>query len=202
MDVFEAIAGRRSIKPLDMKPDPVDRRLIERLLQAANWAPSHRHTEPWRFIVFEGESRRALADAVVSTLPQVSSPAESSKVASGDTAIQAEHPKRAATHAKFLRPPVVIAIICQPSQLPKVIAHEEVASTAIAVQNLHLAAHALGLGGFWTSGNKASHPRMATFLGIEAPAECLGFFYVGWPSVRMPQGKRGPFHDKVVWRDC
>ena len=75
MDVFSAIENRRSIKPLDLSDAPVPRDLIQKVLDAANWAPSHRHTEPWRFKVYLGDARIRLAEAVASTLPA----AESSK---------------------------------------------------------------------------------------------------------------------------
>ena len=187
MDVFEAIASRRSVKPLDMRPDPVDPALITRMLEAANWAPSHRHTEPWRFVVLTDGAKEALAEVVTSALFE-----------DGDI----DETKRSSTRAKMTAPPVIIAIICSPSALPKVIPHEEIASTAIAVQNMHLAAQALGLGGFWSSGKKAFHPKVAAHLDIEAPAQCLGFFYVGWPAVPWPVGRRGPVDDKVQWRSA
>lgn len=189
MDVFEAIAGRRSIKPQLMRADPVDRALLDRLFEAANWAPSHGHTEPWRFIVFEGEARRALARAVLSTM-----------VEEGEDPIPDSDPRAVATMEKMLNPPVIIAILCHPSTGPKVIEHEELCSVAMAVQNLHLAARALGLGGFWSSGKKAFDPRMAAFLGIQPPARCLGFFYVGWPHAGWPEGRRRPYQDKVEYR--
>jgi nitroreductase len=189
MDVFDAIRDRRSIKPLSMKSDPVDRALLERLFECANWAPSHHHTEPWRFIVFTGESRRALADAVVETM-----------IKDGDPPIPENDPKRTSSNAKFLKPTAVIAIVCNVSTLPKVMEHEEIAATAIAVQNMQLAARAMGLACFWTSGEKAFHPKMARFLGIEPPARCLGFLYVGWPAIPWPTAERKPIAEKVNWR--
>ena len=190
MDVFEAIRTRRSLKPNLLKPDPVDRALLERLFEAANWAPSHGLTEPWRFIVFQGESRRALLEAVLDTMR---SPGEA-KIPEGDA-------RRSSTAEKFLGPPVTVAIVCAGSTNPKIVEHEEITSTAMAVQNLHLAARALGLGGFWTSGKKATDPSMAAFLGLAPPARCLGFFYLGWPSVPWPEGERRPWQDKVSWRE-
>lgn len=189
MEVFEAIEKRRSIKPLDMKTEPVDTDLIKRLLAAGNWAPSHRHTEPWRFIVFTDAAREDLADVVISSL----SP-------SGEAPVSPDHPKYQTTYNKMLNAPVIIAIICRTSPLPKVIPHEEIASTAIAVQNMHLAARALGLGAFWTSGAKCFHPKVAEFLSLQSNDQCLGFLYVGWPKVEWPNGKRGPIEDKVEWR--
>lgn len=49
MDLFEAIHQRRTVK--DYAPEPVPRETLERILEAARWAPCHRMTEPWRFRV-------------------------------------------------------------------------------------------------------------------------------------------------------
>ena len=43
---------------------PVPRRVIERALEAANWAPTHGKTEPWRFAVFMGEAPLARFHAI------------------------------------------------------------------------------------------------------------------------------------------
>jgi nitroreductase len=189
VDLFEAIVTRRSIKPEKLDARPVERALIERVLEAANWAPSHGLTEPWRFVVFQGEARRALVEATLTTMLE---PGEA-PIGPGDA-------RRTALEEKVLRVPVTIAIVVSPSSNPKIVEHEELASTAMAVQNLHLAATALGLGGYWTSGKKAFHPAMASFLGLVAPARCLGFFYLGWPLAAAPEGKRRPWQDKVSWR--
>jgi len=183
MDIFSAIKNRRSIKPLDLSDAPVPRDLIQKILEAANWAPSHRHTEPWRFKIYLGDARKRLAEVVAGTL----SPAESLKATM--------------TVTKMTQPPVIIAIICHQSPLPKVIPHEEIASTAMAVQNLHLAARALGLGGFWSSGKKAFHESVAEFMALEPNEQCLGFFYLGYPKVDWPKSARGAIEEKVEWFD-
>lgn len=54
MDVLEALATRRSIRRfLDR---PVEPSLLERILEAARWAPSHRNRQPWRFVVVQNSS--------------------------------------------------------------------------------------------------------------------------------------------------
>jgi nitroreductase len=189
MDVFDAIRLRRSIKPDKMKPDPVERAVLERLLDAANWAPTHGRTEPWRFIVFEGEARRALAEAVVSTM----APPDQ------DT-LPADDPRREKVMRNFLTPPFCIAIISATSSNPKIVPHEEIISTGIAVEHIQLTARSLGIATYWTSGEKAFHPRMAKFLGITPPHQCLGFLYVGWPAIEWPEGERQPIAHKVTWR--
>lgn len=189
MDIHQAIRLRRSLKPEQLRPDPVDRALLEQLFEAANWAPSHGLTEPWRFIVFSGASRQAFAEAVVTTM----SP-------EGQAPLAADDPARIGTIERLSKIPVIVAIVSASSSNPKIVEHEELLSTAMAVQNMHLTARALGLGGFWSSGKKAFDPRMAEFLGLSAPARCLGFFYVGWPAVPWPEGQRRPALEKVTWR--
>ena len=49
MDIFEVIKARRSIRKY--KPDPVDDKDLEKVLEAAHWAPSWANTQCWRFIV-------------------------------------------------------------------------------------------------------------------------------------------------------
>ncbi len=66
MDVFEAIFSRQSIAKL--RPDPVPRKLIERLLEAAVQAPNHYLVRPWRFFVLSGEARLRLGDVLAESL--------------------------------------------------------------------------------------------------------------------------------------
>ncbi len=189
MDVFDAIRLRRSIKPEQLKPDPIPRALIEKILEAANWAPSHKLTEPWRFTVFTGKGRLQLVEAILRGL------------AEGEQAtLPLNDPRRLKLSDKFTNAPVSIAIICAPSDKANVLEHEELCSTAMAVQNMHLAAQSMGLAGFWSSGKKSFTPEVAQELGVQAPARCLGFFFVGWPAVPWPEGRRGPWQDKVTWR--
>lgn len=190
MDVLEAIEKRRSIKPEQMKTDPVPPPLMGKLLEAANWAPSHGMTEPWRFVVFTGAARGELAEAMMETMRE-----------DGDVPLGKDDPRRKKIADKCATAPVIIAIVCAPStEKANVVEHEEIASTAMAVQNMHLVARSLGLGAFWSSGKKAFHPKMARFLSLEPPSRCLGFLFVGWPAVPWPEGIRRPIADKVRWR--
>lgn len=189
MNVLDAIRLRRSIKPERMKPDPVDPDLIDQLLEAANWAPSHGHTEPWRFIVFTGGARRELGNAILRAMGAISG-----------TPVGDSDPRRNKMHAKVDTAPVILAIVCSVSPSENVFEHEEIASTAMAVQNMHLVARAEGLAAFWSSGKKAFHPETATFLELKDNERCLGFFYVGWPAVPWPHSERRPVTDKVQYR--
>jgi nitroreductase len=59
MDIEEAVAGRRSVRKY--KPDPVDEETLEKVLEAARWAPSWKNTQCWRFIVVRDSGKKAEA---------------------------------------------------------------------------------------------------------------------------------------------
>jgi nitroreductase len=68
MEVLEAIKTRRSIRKY--KTDPVDDKTIELVLEAARWAPSWGNSQCWRFIVVRDvDIKNRLADTVVSLVP-------------------------------------------------------------------------------------------------------------------------------------
>lgn len=177
--LWTAITQRRSMGLSRLKPDPVDRRLIERMLEAANWAPSHGDTEPWRFTVFSGEGRETLAELF--------------EAAHGD-----ENGRKRAFAA-----PVWISIGMAPARREDgsllMSEDEELMAVACAVQNLHLMASALGLAGMWHSKGTSAHPAVARGLGLESPARLLGFFQCGWPATDWPAGTRRPLSEKVRW---
>ena len=54
--VLTLIKSRRSIMPKDYSGEEVSQEEIERLLEAANWAPTHHRSEPWRYVVVSGAS--------------------------------------------------------------------------------------------------------------------------------------------------
>jgi nitroreductase len=173
-----------------LKPDPIDRKLIERMLEAANWAPSHGDTEPWRFTVFAGEGRETLAELF-------------------DAAHRAEHaanpPARAHEGARkrAFAAPVWISIGMSPARREDgsllMSEEEEIMAVACAVQNLHLMASALGLAGMWHSKGISVNPIVARGLGLEPPARLLGFFMCGWPATDWLASTRRPLSEKVHW---
>jgi nitroreductase len=187
MDLWEAICNRRSIGRV--KQDPVDRRQIEILLEAAAWAPSHHATEPWRFFVMTGEGRAVLGQSY----------ADIAAEASQGLNPEQQETIRGKQASKAFRAPVVIAIAVSPSASPHVNRMEEFAAVHSAAQNMLLAAHALGLGAIWRSGEPIYHPRMKQAFGLAESEELVGLIYVGYPDMPQPNGKREPFSTKTVW---
>ena len=90
---------------------------------------------------------------------------------------------------KPLRAPVLIAVAAVPSPDPRVVEVEEVAAVAAGVQNMLLAAEALGLGAMWRTGDAAYNPAVKRFLGLPDAAHLIAFVYLGYPEV-MPARER------------
>jgi nitroreductase len=185
MDVFEAIHNRHSQGKV--KPDPVPRALIEKILDAAVQAPNHYKVRPWRFVVLTGEGRDKLGDVM----------------AASQTARHPEFPAEAFDKCRSLplRAPVVIAVaVDKPSEV-KVLEIENVCAAAAATQNLLLAAHALGLGAKWRTSEWARDPMVKEFLGFKADQHIIGFIYLGYPEFEAESMPRPSFEDRTVWME-
>jgi nitroreductase len=190
-----AIAHRRSLGVARLLPDPVEPHLIRRALEAADWAPSHGDTEPWRFTVYTGKSRRALGEAFARAYRQDAE-------RDGDFKPGVFEAQRERAQGS----PVWISIGVQPGLLPdgslKMTHEEELMAVACAAQNLHLVACAQGLAGMWLSKGVFRHPDVAEFVGLTPPhGRLLGFFVLGWPAIPWPAGERRPLHEKIRWAD-
>jgi nitroreductase len=183
MDIFEAIHTRQSIG--HVKPDPVPRELIEKILAAAAQAPNHYKVRPWRFVVLTGAARDRLGEVMAASLRQRDPNA-------GDESLARER-------AKPLRAPVVIAVGVDKPSLDKVIEIENVCAAACAVQNMLLAAHGLGLAAKWRTVPAAYDPAVKVFLGFEPDQHLIAFVYVGYAEREPPPPSRPSFEDRVVW---
>ncbi|WLD94536.1 nitroreductase [Alkalihalobacillus sp. AL-G] len=182
MDVLEAIKTRRSIGLV--RDEAVPESVIEQILEAGTWAPCHYRTEPWRFFILIGEGRKQLGNVLV-------------KIAkiNGET----DPKKLEKIQEKPFRAPVVITVAVEPSDNPKVIEIEEYGAVYACIQNMLLAAHNLGLAGFWRTGKPAYDPLMKEFFGLSAKGEVLGFLYFGYPKKDLPEGKRKSFESVTGW---
>jgi len=183
--LHHAIATRRSFGLKDMSPEPIDLALVAQMLEAANWAPSHGKTEPWRFVVYSGAARQIVGDAFGAAFRLLNQGEASS--AAGEQA----------QRERVWQAPVWIALGMRPN--PKMPEWEEQIAFGSAVQNAQLLASALGLASKWTSGGCATHAHVAEVVGFAPETRLFGFLYVGRPSVPWPEGRRRPLAEKVRW---
>lgn len=183
MDVFEAIHTRYSQGKV--RTDPLPRESIEKLLDAAVQAPNHYKVRPWRFVVLSGDGRNRLGN-VMAASQQERHPEFSQEVFDK-------------TRLLPLRAPVVIAVgVDKPSEV-KVLEIENICAAAAAIQNLLLAAHAMGLGAKWRTGEWALDANVKEFLGFGSDQHIVGFIYVGYPEFVAEPAARPSFEDRTVW---
>jgi nitroreductase len=185
MDAIQAIVTRHSIAKV--KPDPIDRAVIEKLLHAAVQAPNHYRVRPWRFVVLTGPARNDLGEVMAQTLKK-----QNPELPESGLDIE---------RAKPLRAPVLIAVGVDKPAESKVLEIENICATAAAVENLLLAAHAEGLGAMWRTGPAARDPEVKKFLGFEPDQELLSFVYIGYPDMEAPTAERQSFEDRTAWKE-
>jgi nitroreductase len=183
MELFEAIHGRTTVSKV--KQDALPRETIEKLLSAGAQAPNHHKVRPWRFVVLTGDGRKKLGEVM------------SASFADRNPGAPAEGLDK--TRGLPLRAPVVIAIGADKPADTKTIEVENISAASAAAQNILLAAHALGLGAIWRTGEWARDAKVKDFLGFASDQHIVGFIYVGYPDILPEPYTRIGFEDRVTW---
>lgn len=169
MDVLEAIKGRRSVR--SYKKDPVPSELVEKVLDAARWAPTGGNIQPWRFIVVKD---RVLLDLLKKVSPGYLGDAPLAIVICSDR----DYAYRVG------------------GQLAK--DYLTITDCSMAAANITLAAYALGLG---TCVVKSfSHTAVKELLNIPSGVEPELIVVVGYPSNNPKPPAREPL-EKVAFID-
>lgn len=189
MDLYQAIKNRRSIRKY--KTGPVPRPLIEKILDAANWAPSGMNEQPWEYMIVSGpeldEVKAIAGEAINMILPPEDQRNEQQKVS-------------ARWFATLGGAPVVILLLAK---------REENAgrrkmtleSLGASFQNLLLAAYAEGLGTCWMTGPLSKADRLHDALGVSRDKEFIALTPLGYPDMSpapVPRADAG-LTSKVTW---
>jgi nitroreductase len=98
--------------------------------------------------------------------------------------------------AKAMRAPLLIVGAASVKDTSKVPAIEQVAATAAAMQNMLIATHAMGYGGFWRTGAAAYDAGLIEGLGLSATDQIIGFLYLG--TIAVPGKPKEPRPQDVV----
>lgn len=186
--MHEIIANRRSIYPKNFNDTPLERPQIERLLQAANAAPNHKRTEPWRFTVFFGKAQSQILANFWGSFFLENNPNAST-----------DDPKYKKGQNNCLLSSAVIAICVHYSG--KVPALEETCAVACAVENMLLQASQEGIGAFWSTGGPTkSDAATRKFLNLAENETCIGFVFVGNHDLPLLPSAASDYNTKVIWR--
>jgi nitroreductase len=183
--LFQLMKKRRSVFPKVFNDKPIERSDLELILEVSNWAPTHKLTQPWRFVVIQGPAKMKLGDLLISYYEDQSA----------DHLILEKKKKKIQINAS--KAEAIIAICMHRDEDKRVEEWEEIAATACAVQNLWLAVTALGLGGYWST--PAAKAVLDEFLELTDHEKCLGLFYLGHHNQPEQLPRRTPWQDKVRW---
>lgn len=187
MEVIQAAMARRSIGKI--KPDPVPRDLVEHVLLAAVQAPNHYQNFPWCFWVVAGKERDKLGEVMAAALRDRLPDPDS---ASGQAALDAER-------RKPLRAPVIIVAGVNQAPSGKALPIENIEAASAAVQNIVLAAHALGLAAMWRTGEPAYSDKVKSHFGLGPEDHIVAFVYLGYPAAE-PSPRARRYEQWVEWR--
>lgn len=188
-EIFQKIVtGRRSSKPSLMNGKKIDPASVQQLLELADWAPTHGRTEPWRFVVYSGESLKIFCQQHAD-LYKAHTDADKFTTAKYQGIIQ---------NGEKISHLVLVYMKRQPTQ--KIPLIEEIAATAAAVEHILLGAHALGIATLWSTGAMTHHESMKNMLGLADDDLVMGLLYLGYTDETTADGKRNiPLSEKTTW---
>lgn len=182
------IRSRRSVFPEQYTGEKVDDAIIREMLQNACTAPSHKLTQPWRFIVFKGDGIRRLAEAQAEVYQNVTTK---------------DGTFREDKYKSLLKKPLlsshIIAVCMKRDEKKSVPEIEELGAVFCAVENMYLTATAYGVGCYLSTGGITYFEEAKQVFELGSEDKLIGFFHVGMPRVFPPQPKRKAVEDLVSW---
>jgi nitroreductase len=193
MDVFEAINTTRAMRRL--KPDPVDDELIWKILEAAIRAPSGGNRQPWSFMVIrDDDTKRKIGEWYLEAWNATYGRAKDTVTADAQGARMYSSADHLAQNLADV-PVFIIGIV------RTVGAGTSSSGSYIfpAIQNLMLAARALGLGTTLTTLHRAHEADVKELLGVPEGFETACLIPIGWPKGKFGMGARRPVEEVTHW---
>jgi nitroreductase len=189
LEAFDSlIKNRRSVFPQNYTGEPVDDFIVKKILEYALWAPTHKLTQPWKFVVFTGPGLKQLAEAQAAVYK---------KVTEGDGTFREERYQNLLT--KPLLSSHIIAVLMKRDEKKSVPEIEEVGAVFCAVENMYLATTAYGVGGYLSTGGVTYFEEAKEMFGLSADDKLIGFFHLGVPAREPSALKRKSLDEVVQW---
>ena len=211
-DILDVLTSRKSIRRY--KPDPVPDEMIDKILEAARWAPTGENYQPWRFIVIrDPETKNRIGDLarlgsgsrmttwyclgeMQERFTKIEDPVKRAEVLrfmySGEVSEFAKHA------------PLVIAVIGTLMEGSVDVPYD----LSAAIENILLEAHSLGLGACWVHGPVASTRDAKKFKQIlKIPTgmgeyKVIAYIAIGWPKEQRKHPRpKLPLEDLVYWEE-
>lgn len=196
-DFFEVIGTQRAMRRL--KPDPVPEAYIKKIIWAATRAPSGGNRQGWRWLVVTDPASKK---QIQEWYNELWSEATASGYGAGaglpeDERLSNERVMKSATYlAEHMHEVPVLIFACSLTGGGDIVSGSSIYP---AVQNLMLAARALGLGTALTTVHRGHQQDIRQLLGIPESVETAALIPVGWPKGKFGTGFRKPVEDVTYW---
>jgi nitroreductase len=198
-DLFEIIETTRAMRRL--KPDPVPDALIAKILRAGSCAPNGGNTQKWRFLVIKD---RGIKDAVSVWYKKAFDETIGPRYRTSEPppGVSKERYLRQVAAVEYLtdhyaEAPVWIVACLEDGPTPTRMAGSSIYP---AVQNMVLAARALGLGTTLTTRHMLYEKEADAALGLPAGVHSYAILPIGWPMGKFGPVGRGPLKE-IVYQD-
>jgi len=191
MDIFEAIATTRAMRRLDATK-PVSDADVLRIVEAATKAASGGNSQPVRWLVVrDAEKRRRLGEIY----KECWAPVRQMYAAADDGSPDLARVLNSADHlGDHMGEAPVIILPCSRGAVG-----QAESSVFPGVQNLFLAARALGLGTTLTTVHRLREPDVRAVLGVPEDVNTWAMIPVGHPTGRWAEAKRRPVREVTYW---
>jgi len=178
MGLSEVIRERRSVHKFQQER-PVPLELIQELLDTAVWAPNHKLTQPWRFVVVHGNGRKRIAEVARA----VNEKREKDPVKSKELG--------EFFYNKLMAVPMfVVVLMREDTQLA--VREEDYAATSCVIHNFGLLAWERGLGTVWETYGLLHQSGFREAVGAQPGEKIVGSLHVGYPAAVPPAQPRIP----------
>jgi len=199
MALHAVLAARRDVRRF--RPDDVPIETVRQVLMAGHQAPSVGHSQPWRFVVVRDQRTRDRAALM----------ADRERLRQAEMLTEERRSRLLDLQLEGIREaPVGVVVACDRRVLAEGVlgrasfADADMWSCACAIENMWLAARAVGLGLGWVT--LFQPEELADLLGLPQGIETLGWLCIGWPDERPPApglerygwSERMPLEDVIV----
>jgi nitroreductase len=186
--INQLIRNRRSVFPKNYTGEKVRDEIVRQMLENANWAPNHKLTEPWRFVVFTGDGLKKLAEFQGECYKRVTT---------RDGSYKEERFQGLTT--KPMQSSHIISVGMKRDEKKSVPEVEEIGAVFCAVENMYLTATACNVGCYLSTGGITYFEEAKDFFGLGPDDKLLGFLNIGMPKGPASEGRRRPVENKVRW---
>ncbi|MCF3639793.1 nitroreductase [Rhizobium sp. TRM95111] len=183
--LIDYLSSRRSIPAFQMGAPGPSEPQIEAMLKLAARVPDHGKLAPWRFVVYRGEERARISEALAAM-------ALADRPDLSDEMVKVEK-------TRLTRAPVVVAVVSTAAPHEKIPEWEQLMSAGAVCLNLLMAANAHGFASNWLTEWYAFDPRAYPLLGIAAHEKVAGFIHIGTATVPPTERPRPDLKQIVTW---